>query len=216
MAEPRPEGYVFLNAPFKTPASQDYFHRRYLTEHERAAYSALEAKKAAEWLAGRIAAKDAAREWIWRTDDRPIFPIEMTIGKTESGAPIILGSVAEHLSVSIAHCDGLAVAAVSDDGPVGIDIERIDDRGERFLRDAFTPAERALLPEDNRWAWVTAFWCAKEAVGKAKGTGLAGHPKTLSIVEIDGQRIRIDDFWVETIHSGNYMIGLTRQTKEAP
>ena len=207
---------MFLDTPFKTPASQDYFHRRYLTEPERAAYSAMEPKRATEWLAGRIAGKDALRHWIWKTQDRPIFPSEIGIESNEMGAPVVVGDVAGHLQVSIAHKNGVAVAAVIEDGLIGIDIEPIEDRSDRFLQDAFSPAERALLPTRERAYWATAFWCAKEAVGKAKGTGFSGHPKTLEIVEVQDRGIRIEDFWVETISVDNYMIALTRHDKESP
>ena len=52
---------------------------------------------------------------------------------------------------------------------IGIDIEPIEDEVSDF-QDAFSLAERALLPTRERAYWATAFWCAKEAVGKAKGT----------------------------------------------
>ena len=161
MSIPQPRGFVFLDTPFKTPASQDYFHRRYLTEPERAAYSAMEPKRATEWLAGRIAGKDALRHWIWKTQDRPIFPSEIGIESNEMGAPVVVGDVAGHLQVSIAHKNGVAVAAVIEDGLIGIDIEPIEDRSERFLQDAFSPAERALLPTRERAYWATAFWCKR-------------------------------------------------------
>ena len=129
------------------------------------------------------------------------------------GAPVVVGDVAGHLGCPLP-------TRMESRWPQyrkwARGITDIEDRSERFLQDAFSPAERALLPTRERAYWATAFWCAKEAVGKAKGTGFSGHPKTLEVIEVQDRGIRIEDFWVETFSIDNYMIALTRHDKESP
>lgn len=71
-----------------------------------------------------------------------------TCGSIEHGRP----SVEADVFVSIAHCTGLTIVAVSPDAPVGVDVE---------------PAERA-----------ESSWVAREARGKAYGVGLVGDTVT--------------------------------------
>jgi len=63
-----------------------------------------------------------------------------------------------------------------------------------------------------RHEWVTRFWCAKEAVGKAAGTGLGGLPRRFEIQEVDGERVLVvtteGAHWVETT-SLDHLLGTT-------
>ena len=56
---------------------------------------------------------------------------------------------------------------------------------------AFTPGELALIDGlgGGRRAWLTRCWCAKEAVAKAEGTGLAGRPRDFVITGITGETL---------------------------
>jgi phosphopantetheinyl transferase len=76
---------------------------------------------------------------------------------------------------------------------------------------AFAAVEIDLLPATNRDEWVTRCWCAKEAVGKARGTGLAGNPKSLAITAIEQERVCVDGRWVATRKLANHIIGWTEQ-----
>lgn len=83
------------------------------------------------------------------------------------------------LRVSLAHTDGMALVAVTRDGPVGVDVERItalhDPAGMR--RQVLSPWEAARWPEtaeDTAQSGLFTHWTCKEAVLKAIGSGLAG------------------------------------------
>ena len=39
--------------------------------------------------------------------------------------------------------------------------------------------------------WLTRFWTAKEAVGKAEGTGLAGRPRQFVVTAADGTSLTV-------------------------
>lgn len=83
------------------------------------------------------------------------------------------------LHMSVSHGGGLAAAAVCDHGPIGIDVERIDNRrnllaiAERF----YAPDEYEALTQcstDERTSLFHQWWTRKEAVLKATGVGLRG------------------------------------------
>lgn len=83
------------------------------------------------------------------------------------------------LHISIAHSAGLAAAAVSGEGPIGIDIER-DERRRDLVAIAgrfFAPEEQAALAAASprrRPRLFHQWWTRKEAVLKATGAGLPG------------------------------------------
>ncbi|MGI5459258.1 4'-phosphopantetheinyl transferase family protein [Streptomyces sp. CA-249302] len=102
------------------------------------------------------------------------------------GKPYVSGDPG--LRISLSHTEGLALVAVSRDGPVGVDVERV-----RPLRDPAGLRRQILSPwEAERWpapesdarsgpSTSTALhdglftrWACKEAVLKALGSGLAG------------------------------------------
>ncbi|MEE8170344.1 MAG: 4'-phosphopantetheinyl transferase superfamily protein, partial [Phycisphaerae bacterium] len=56
---------------------------------------------------------------------------------------------------------------------------------------AFDEQERTLLAQWNgrhRDEWVTRFWCAKEAAGKAVGLGMRDGPATMVVRRVDPDR----------------------------
>jgi phosphopantetheinyl transferase len=63
---------------------------------------------------------------------------------------------------------------------------------------ALDHTERALLDElteshpDDRTLWLLRFWTAKEAAGKAEGTGLAGRPRDLLVRQVSGERLLVE------------------------
>ena len=89
---------------------------------------------------------------------------------------------------------------VSPDGPVGIDVEAVDDRALDTERIGFTAAEHRLLDAeaataaDGAHARTTAlvrFWAAKEAVAKARGTGFLGNPRNFEVTGKTGDVLDI-------------------------
>jgi phosphopantetheinyl transferase len=100
--------------------------------------------------------------------------------------------------VSIAHSGGLAVALAALDGRslVGIDIEQLSTRTDGYASAAFAPHERQLvsaLDDEGRREWHLRMWCAKEAVGKALGRGLAPGLGALQVTEarLDSGAVRL-------------------------
>lgn len=89
-------------------------------------------------------------------------------------------------SVSIAHRDGCVVAAVSNVGPVGVDVEAAPPAGP--MRDSWwsylspdEAAELRALPGEERPGAFRILWTLKEAVLKACGVGLALPPSAVSL-----------------------------------
>jgi phosphopantetheinyl transferase (holo-ACP synthase) len=163
--------------------------RRYLDGRERAIYQAATPLRQQSLLIGRVALKDAVRAWLGEHGHKPLFPIEIEIHADSNGRPRVRGPWAVSLHVSLAHKDGIAVAMCTDTCAAGIDIEKIESRGDEFVRLALTESEQALLPAADRDAWVTRIWTAKEAIAKADGTGLRGSPRSFVVSLIAGDRL---------------------------
>jgi acyl transferase domain-containing protein/phosphopantetheinyl transferase (holo-ACP synthase) len=209
IASLREGGLAVLPQPWTSAASRDLLARRYLDERERAEYDAAPPRRKSPWLLGRMALKDAARAWLWERGHGPIFPIEIEVESDAEGRPRVRVPGDADLRASIAHKEGLAVARVAEGHDVGVDVERIEARGADFEETALADAERALLPSADRDAWVTRFWAAKEAVAKARGTGLGGSPASLPIERVDGERLVVDGEVVETRREGDLVLAFT-------
>lgn len=83
----------------------------------------------------------------------------------------------DHMAVSLAHCGKMLGAAVGEGCLIGIDVEEVRTAGVSFL-------ELFLNEEEIQWMKSSfqgldfdqksfLMWCAKEAVGKALGTGFS-------------------------------------------
>ncbi|MGH9123659.1 MAG: 4'-phosphopantetheinyl transferase superfamily protein [Acidimicrobiales bacterium] len=196
----QPGGWCLVTDRWPDRASMEYTMRRYLSSAERAEFDTHNPRAQRTWLLGRIAAKDAARAWMWQRGEGPLWPAEFRVGNDASGRPWIRRHPArgsERFSVSLAHTTGQGVAIVrpAGDARVGIDIESVaavTSASDAVRAFAFTEGEVELLCELSPTSaepsplWMTRFWTAKEAVGKASGTGLAGRPKEFEVRTIDG------------------------------
>jgi phosphopantetheinyl transferase len=205
-------GWFLVRDRWSDPATCELFMRRYLNTVERADYQRRNPRAARQWLLGRIAVKDAVRQWLWDAGAGPVFPIEVTVTNDASGRPRVAGPFTEAPEVSLAHTGSLAAAMVGnpgDSGGVGIDIEQITERDDRTVAAILTDAECRLLDTlcssvAERPSWVTRFWTAKEAVAKAAGTGLGGRPHRFEVQQVDGDRLLVTggggapSRWVQT------------------
>ncbi len=211
LAEIRPAGYAFVTEHWTTSASRELMMRRYLGEAERLEYATHDLRGQRHWLLGRIAAKDAVRDWLWKRGYGPIYPVEITITNDEQGRPHVTSPFAGELHISIAHTSHAAVAAVSTEPTVGVDIEKIEDRSERFTATTLSPEERKLWSGDEgrEGYWLTRMWAAKEAAAKCAGTGLIGKMHRLTATLVDGDRILINGTWVHTEEIGDFMVAWT-------
>jgi malonyl CoA-acyl carrier protein transacylase len=157
------------------PAEPEHF-----TAAERAQHARFPVpKRADEWRAGRLAAKQAVVETHpgVAMADVEVRGEEGAGASGSGGRPrLFIAGKESALWLSITHRDGLAVAALSP-APLGIDLETFEDKPQSFLEEAFGVLElKTLLDasakgEDLR-VQVACLWSAKEAALKRAGVGL--------------------------------------------
>ena len=140
-----------------------------------------------EWLFGRIAAKEAVRRFLHENYQARWTDADVHVWADGSGKPHALGAwqdrLSVHLDLAIAHTAQFVVAVVAANARVGVDVEQ---RGrtlsEEFIRGVFGPDELELAANAvDAPAALVRFWCAKEAVSKALGTGIRYPPKELIV-----------------------------------
>jgi 4'-phosphopantetheinyl transferase EntD len=175
----------------------DPFVDQVLTSAERAAWIAVVSpRRRRHWLGGRIAAKDAVRHLVRDATGVLLHPAEVEILAGPRGAPMVATSRAlvgaSRVMVSIAHIDEAAVAIACADPQVqgiGIDVERFRARRavERFGLNVGERRDLGGLADGPRTELALRFWCAKEAVSKAIGTGMfpLGGPGALTVERLD-------------------------------
>jgi malonyl CoA-acyl carrier protein transacylase/phosphopantetheinyl transferase len=154
-----------------------------------------------QWLLGRAAAKDALRGHFHEKHNRWFAPAELVITNDAAGRPTLGGGWRTELpgrpEISISHTDGMAVgvASAADDGArLGVDAEKVRTPSQDLLDGAFSEADLRHLPpearesDDLRSEWVFRLWCAKEAVGKALGSGVSLDPRQFAVSGVDPAR----------------------------
>ncbi|GHE09296.1 type I polyketide synthase [Streptomyces alanosinicus] len=205
LSEAMPGGWALVHERWPDLASRELIMRNSLGGAERAAYAARPPRGRRQWLLGRIAVKDAVRQWLWQHGEGPVFPAELRVHNDELGRPFVTGvhgRALPPLDVSLAHRAEAGVAIVRPHSPhpgPGIDIEEVTERDPATLATALGPAELRLLHSratddaDARAVWFTRFWAAKEAVAKAEGVGLGGRPRDFAVRETtpDGSRLLV-------------------------
>jgi acyl transferase domain-containing protein/phosphopantetheinyl transferase (holo-ACP synthase) len=193
-------GCARLERAFADAITRDYFARRYLTAREWGAYRDLPERRKEDWLAGRVAAKDAVRLLLWERGRGPLWPIEVEIPTGADGAPEVLAPGGLDLRVSISHKHGRAVAMVAEGVDPGVDLETVEARAPELERAAFTERERAWLsqrPEEERDGWSARLWAAKEAAAKRRRTGMKD-PRRMEIESMGEDRIDVAGTLVAT------------------
>jgi phosphopantetheinyl transferase len=130
-----------------------------------------------EWLAGRIAAKEAVRDVLAARAAESASDADIGIKVSDSGAPqVIMPRDATDIRISISHNAGIAVAIATDQAEaVGVDLQAPTDQVAVLGPIAFSPSEQDWLdklPPPAHSEWATRFWTAKEAAAKALGDGL--------------------------------------------
>ncbi|MFF3753644.1 beta-ketoacyl synthase N-terminal-like domain-containing protein [Streptomyces sp. NPDC002018] len=199
LSSPEPEGWTLVHERWPDLATRELIMRNVLGGAERARYEALPPPRRRRWLLGRIAVKDAVRGVLWGEGAGEIYPAEIAVDNDGTGRPLVRGvhgRAVGGLTVSIAHCGETGVA-IARRGPCGIDVEEIAERPRSTVETACDPAERALLDRlvagsaESEAVWFTRFWTAKEAVAKARGTGLGGRPAAFRVVAAEHDRLRV-------------------------
>jgi len=138
-------------------------------------------KRRDDWLLGRFTVKRLIQKAAEGVFGRTLTLDDFEIAAESSGAPFarVVSGERLPLSISISHSHGTAFCAVMPlpppGGTIGADLEFLEPRSERLVRDFFTPAETAAwevsLPAEQALL-ANAIWSAKEAVLKALGLGL--------------------------------------------
>ncbi|MFG3027838.1 beta-ketoacyl synthase N-terminal-like domain-containing protein [Streptomyces sp. NPDC048253] len=195
LSETRPGGWQLLHERWPDLASRELIMRNSLGGAERSQYAEHAPRGRRQWLLGRIAVKDAVRQWLWDQGEGPVFPAELRVRNDEAGRPYVTGvhgRVLPALDVSLAHCAeaGVAIVRPHTPGPgPGIDIEEVTDRTPQTLAAALGEHELRLLRAlsagsgGSEALWFTRFWAAKEAVAKAEGTGFEGRPRDFTVLD---------------------------------
>ena len=99
----------------------------------------------------------------------------------------------------------MAVAAAN--ARVGVDVESTErDLSEEFAAGVFTPEELELAAQAaNASQAVIKFWCAKEALSKALGTGIRYSPKEMTVTDYLADSgsiaLRLEGAWAEAFKS---------------
>lgn len=194
LSQVRPGGWSLLHERWPDLASRDLIMRNSLGGAERSEYERHAPRGRRQWLLGRIAAKDAVRQWLWDHGEGPVFPAEIRVRNDESGRPYVTGlhgRTLPPLDISLAHRADAGVAIVRphrpEPGP-GIDIEEVVERDVQTLAVALGEDELRLLRArcaatgESEALWFTRFWAAKEAVAKAEGTGFRGRPRDFTVL----------------------------------
>lgn len=145
----------------------------WLTLEERQVQARLRVpKRRADWRLGRWAAKQAAQALgLARTAQA------VEVRASRGGAPELwLEGARWPGTLSLSHAHDRALAALRPDGgPLGADVEQVEERTAGFVEDYFTASEqRAWRMADPRAQALlaTLLWSAKESALKALGEGL--------------------------------------------
>jgi phosphopantetheinyl transferase len=194
---------------------QALFAKRYIDIEDGKYYHGLkEGRQKREVLFSRISLKDAVRSYASQGQDEMAYPVQIFLHHDENGKPFVRGHAelsekVDGLCVSLSHKGDESVAMVADH-PVGVDIEKIEEKEESFLDIAFTEQERALLKKRNQPEDAIRFWVAKEACGKKTGIGLKGDPKSYEVQSVQGDILYVGDEKVQTMRIGEeYIAGWT-------
>lgn len=194
---------------------------------ERAEWSRLEgsAKRKIHWLWGRAVAKDAVRRYLKGRHDLRMAAPDVRIETDEQGRAVATGPwnelIPENIEISVAHSDDVMAAVAGEMQPgrfgLGVDVQVRKTLSEEFLQGAFSAEDRALItaaagPFDE---WALRSWAAKEATGKALGTGMRFDPRDLVIQTIDSGTgtisIERKGNWAEQLpeHEGRRVLSCT-------
>jgi 4'-phosphopantetheinyl transferase len=111
------------------------------------------------------------------------------ITNSSEGKPQLNAGEHSHpLPFNLSHTEGLCIIAVSRDFEVGVDVEKVHELKElsSLARTYFSNDEWAMWSQENDAGKLNGFfdyWCAKEAILKAVGCGLAIHPGQINVIE---------------------------------
>ena len=122
-------------------------------------------------------------------------PEAVRFAYAEHGKPA-LAEGQMRIDFNLSHTQGIAVAAFSVAGPVGIDAEELRPVSRRLGDQMFSTWELAALHPVSDEQYTLAFfngWTRKEAICKAEGNGLQLPTKEFSVSLLPGEEARVLD-----------------------
>lgn len=152
-------------------------------DEQRVERALLRVERRREWRSGRWAAKRLLTESLGGAlEDSSRWEIIAA----DDGAPrVSLDGRPAPVTISISHRAGWAAAVLAMDGaPIGIDLEVLEPRSERFVRDFFTDREIGgylAAPPELRDPYAVTVWSAKESILKCLRAGLRRDTRTVEI-----------------------------------
>lgn len=136
--------------------AEDLYAQLQLKHHEENYLSTLNnGKRNLHWLSTRVLLRK-----MLKTDQYIDCQVD------EHGKPYLTNFSRQ---ISLSHSYEYAAVMISDDKPVGIDIELIKDKIERVAAKFLSPAELAFIDPQEKIMHLYVCWCAKEAVYKLYG-----------------------------------------------
>ncbi len=186
-----------------------------LSPVEAQIYEALpNIRRKREWLIGRICAKDAVRELVWKMGGVLLTYADVEVFSDPIGSPVVMLRAFPHLNygwrLSISHKDNVAAAVAVRQAEalgVGIDLELVAEKEEGFEILALTDFERDYLASylsAERASILSQVWVAKEACAKAVGLGMGNNPKNFEIINYDAAHsvftLRVSEAMKEQCH----------------
>ena len=160
-----------------------------------------------EWLFGRVAAKESVRRFLKDFYQARWSDADVRIWTDDYGKPHALGAWDEFLTtgldIAIAHTAQFVVAVAAANARVGVDAESVRrDLSEEFAAGVFTPEELELAAQAAKASLaIIRFWCAKEAVSKALGTGIRYSPKEMVVTgylaDTGSVTVRLEGAWAD-------------------
>jgi len=163
--------------------------RSLLTDEEWPLFTRLRNhKRRVEWLAGRLAARQAFVEHTSTRPGNPPASVRSVLGGADV-PPYFSGEPGLSLSISHSHCYAVAVVASR---AIGVDIEKIEHR-PRSLADYFLSDEEcglldAASRDGEQDELMTRLWARKEALAKLLRRGGELRFRSLAVVR---DRVRI-------------------------
>ena len=180
-----------------------------LGAQEREEFKAMpgSASRRTEWLFGRVAAKEAVRRYLKEFHQARWSDADIQIWRDDFGKPHALGAwgdyLAEKLDIAIAHTSQFVIALAAANARVGVDVEfALRDLTKEFAEGVFTADELDLAANAaNAAQAIIRFWCAKEAVSKALGTGIRYSPREMRVSDFQPDSgtvtVRLEGAWLD-------------------
>lgn len=163
----------------------------FLSSAEKLRYDQYHPKAARLFLISRVLTKSVL------ADKLGISPHEVNIQLHPNGKPFVQGSKAVHFNLT--HSADVIILAVTEDGEIGIDVERVDHEFEWMRVDSVLASSEIEWIKQNEqidpfsvYQRFFQIWTLKEAYIKCTGEGMSHHLKMLNF-HVSAEQIQFLD-----------------------